>query len=338
MKFARLWLVTALCAVLLLLAGVALFESPIRAQTATNTPRPGIQTLSTVARTAPASDATAVSTEATGTIAQSTAASSTATVTTTAGIATPANTPAPGSARVSPGAPVTRSLALTNTLIPAPGAVGGGVGTITVVGEGRVTIQPDIARITLGVDAVQPTVKQASTEARQTMDAVVKAVKAQGVADKDIQTASFNIYVERTRPNDNPTGPEEVRYHVNNSVNVVVRDLDKVSNVLDGAIEAGANNVYGVNFSVENTAEVEAQAREAAVTDAQRRAQDLARLNGVSVGNVIAISEVIGYGGGGQVSNSIRDAVPMAMGGGGGSVNPGELELRMQLQITYAMQ
>jgi uncharacterized protein len=324
MKHARLWLVTALCAVLVLLAGVAMFEAPVQAQTATNTPRPGIQAVNTATATAPVSPATAVTTATSGTIAKST-------VTTSATIGAPAGTPAPG-------APVTRSLALTNTLIPAPGAAGGGVGVITVVGEGRVKIQPDIARITLGVDAVQPTVKQASTEARQTMDAVVKAATAQGIADKDIQTASFNIYVERTRPSDNPTGPEEVRYHVNNSVNVVVRDLDKVGNVLDAAIEAGANNVYGVNFSVENTAEVEAQAREAAVTDAQRRAQDLARLNGVNVGPVLAISEVIGSQGGGQVSNSFRDAAPMAVGGGGASVSPGELELRMQLQITYAMQ
>ena len=168
--------------------------------------------------------------------------------------------------------------------------------TITVVGEGTVKIKPDIAQANIGVEVIRPTVKAASSGAKESMDAVLQALKEQGVDEKDIQTSGFSVWTER------PYGPEgpsdEVLYHVSNQVAVTIRDLDTVGTVLDAAIEAGANNIYGVTFSLDDPSQVESKAREKAVADAQAKARELATLNDVEVGDVVSVSEVIGGRGG----------------------------------------
>jgi uncharacterized protein YggE len=254
----------------------------------------------------------------------------------------PAGTPRPGIITVPnvavTGTAVSPSSAPTTTTTVSATAVGAArgtlPGTITVVGEGKVNIQPDIARVNIGVETIQPTVKEASAQASQTMDSVLAALKAQGIADKDIQTSNFSIYVERISSPDGKA-TDQLRYHVSNQVAITIRKMDQVSNVLDATIEAGANNIYGVSFSVEDPTKVESQGRQAAVADALRRARELARLNGVELGGVVSVSEVVGNQGG-FVANSFRDTATGK--GGGGPISPGELELTMQLQITYAIQ
>ena len=208
--------------------------------------------------------------------------------------------------------------------------------TITVVGEGTVKIKPDIAKANIGVEVVEPTVKEASSGARDTMRAVLKALKEQGVDEKDIQTSGFSVWTER------PYGPEgpadELLYHVSNQMAVTIRDLETVETVLGSAIAAGANNIYGVTFSLADPSQVESGARKEAVADAQAKAQELAALSDVEVGDVVSISEVVG-GGGGYYAGGIREsAVASGMGGGGGPIAPGELELTLQLQIVYTVQ
>jgi uncharacterized protein YggE len=207
--------------------------------------------------------------------------------------------------------------------------------TITVVGEGSVKIKPDVAQANIGVEVVEPTVKEASRGARDTMEAVLKALTEQGVDEKDIQTSGFSVWTER------PYGPEgpsdEVLYHVSNQVAVTVRDLDTVGTVLDAAIEAGANNIYGVTFSLADPSQVESRARKEAVANAQAKAQELATLNDVEVGDVVSVSEVIG-GRGGYYTSVVRETAVAGMGGGGGPIAPGELELTLQLEIVYTVQ
>lgn len=211
--------------------------------------------------------------------------------------------------------------------------------TVTVVGEGVVKIKPDIAQVTIGVEVVKPTVKEASAEANAIMDAVMSALAEAGVEESDIQTSGFSIWVERVYGPDGSFDDEQNRYHVNNSVYATLRDLETVGATLDAAIEAGANNIYGITFSLDDPKSVESDARAKAVENAKTKAEELAALNGVEVGAVVSISEVVGQGGGYFGGNFA--AAQMAYGGGGGggtSVTPGELSLSMQLQITYELQ
>ena len=206
--------------------------------------------------------------------------------------------------------------------------------TITVVGEGTVALQPDVAQAQIGVDVAGDTAKQASAEAAKIMEAVLAALKAQGIATKDIQTSNYSIYADR--PADPLTGRpgEQVTYRVNNGVSVTIRDLAKIGAVLDAVIDAGANNIYGVTFSVSDPDKVMAEARRKAAEDARARAEELAALHDVALGEVVSVSEVIG----GSMPVPIRESVNAVMGfggGGGNAIQPGEMKMTTQLQVIY---
>ena len=205
--------------------------------------------------------------------------------------------------------------------------------TITVLGEGTVTTQPDIAQIQVGVEVKGDNAQDASAEAAATMEAILAGLKDAGVATKDIQTTGYNIFVEqRTGPDGVAT--DQVIYHVGNSVSVTVRDLDTVGDVLDAAIAAGANNIYGVNFGVDDPDEVMAEARSKAAEDALARAEELAGLHGVALGEVVSISEVVD---GMAVPMYASVNASMGMGNAGGPISPGEMKMTARLQVVYAI-
>jgi hypothetical protein len=207
-------------------------------------------------------------------------------------------------------------------------------GTITVVGEGKVTLEPDIARVTIGVETVTNTVKEASDTNRAAVESVLNTLLAQGIAEEDLQTSGFSIYAERFGP-DGPLEEGDVRYRVSNNVSVTIRDLENVGTILDAAIEAGANNIYGVEFAVDDPGVSESEARAAAIEDAKAKAAELAELTGLSLGPVVSVSEVVGAGGGYYAGNFAEQA--RAFGGGGTPVTPGQLDLVMQLQVIFSI-
>ncbi|WP_437736359.1 SIMPL domain-containing protein [Sorangium sp. So ce1335] len=129
-----------------------------------------------------------------------------------------------------------------------------------------------------------------------------------------------------------PAPPSHV-YQVSNTVTVAIRNLDQVGPVLDAVVAAGANNVWGVSFGLDKTDPLEAQAREKAIADARSRAEALARLQGVSLGRVVAISEIIDsgpvYGRMAMAAGSVGDA--------GTPVAPGEVQLGAQVKVVYAL-
>lgn len=217
---------------------------------------------------------------------------------------------------------------------PTPQIASALPGTITVVGEGKVTLEPDIARVTIGVETVTSTVKEASDQNRETVEAVLAALTEQGVAEEDLQTSGFSIYAERFGA-DGPLDEGDIRYRVSNNVSVTIRQLDAVGTILDAAIEAGANNIYGVEFAVDEPGVSESEARQAAIEDATAKATELAELVGLSLGQVVSVSEVVGAGGGYYAGNFAEQA--RAFGGGGTPITPGQLDLVMQLQVIFSI-
>jgi len=203
-------------------------------------------------------------------------------------------------------------------------------GAITVVGEGIVKTSPDVAQATIGVELSRLTVAEASDDVSSIMDAVMTALKEQGIAEKDLQTSGFSVWTDQAYAPDGTRG--EISYRVSNQVNVTIRDLDTVGDVLDAAMEAGANNIYGVTFSLDDNTAAQSDAREEAVANAEDKAQELAKLTGLKLGNVVSVSEVIG----GDSYWAGVNAASMSMGGGGGPIAPGELEVSVHLQIVYA--
>ena len=207
--------------------------------------------------------------------------------------------------------------------------------TITVVGEGRVSMEPDIALINVGVEARAKTVSEAKDEVDTQMADIAHALQSAGVAEKDIQTSSYYIhYMRESIPNGRVGSALEIQeeYSVSNMVRVTVREVGKAGDVLDAVVQAGANQVYGVSFTVSDESTWKSHARAKAITDARSRAQELANLADVGLGEVISVSEIIG-----------GMSIPSLMGaegpkGGVGGINPGELELNTLIQVTFALQ
>jgi uncharacterized protein len=232
------------------------------------------------------------------------------------------------------------ALALTSaprSTQPVVEAAAGSTGdrSITVVGIGKVTGKPDIARVTVGIETQASSLQTAVDDNKAKMNNLLDTLKKLGLADKDIRTSNYSVYTERVGQPDmateKPLSTDQMIYHVTNQVDVTVRDVNQIGEVLDKAVAAGANNIYGVNFSVEDTAKLEAEAREKAVADGKARAESLAQLNGVQLDEVLTVSEVVG-----GAAPLYRDAA-MGMGGGGTPVQPGELEMSVSIQITYAV-
>lgn len=208
--------------------------------------------------------------------------------------------------------------------------------SITVVGQGKAGGTPDVAHITVGVETSGASAQEAVDANRQNMTALLAKLKEMGIADKDIQTSNYSIYTEQFPPpmpaEGQVVGQAAPVYHVSNQVNLTVRDTDKLGDVLDGAVSAGANSVYGVSFEIEDTSTLEASARENAIADAKARATSLAQLSGVSVGEVLTISEVVGGPG------PLVFERAMAQDVGGTPIQPGEFQVSVSVQVTYAIQ
>lgn len=208
-------------------------------------------------------------------------------------------------------------------------------GSITVVGQGEAFGRPDQAQAQIGVEIVAENVQEATSQNQATFEAIQAALLDQGIAQEDIQTSNYSVWAEQ-RYDESGLSTGIAGYRVSNQVNVTIRDISKVGDVLSAAIDAGANSIYGVYFSVSDPAALEADARAAAMADAQQRAASLAELGNVELGSISIISEVIGspvqpYArdfGGAAVAESA--AVP--------GISPGQLSFQVQVQVTYGLQ
>ena len=220
--------------------------------------------------------------------------------------------------------------------VAAPGATE--VSGIAVTGAGTTSVKPDIALVNLGIEVTATTVADARSRAATTMDNLTKAVKGKGVAAADIQTQFFNIYPQYGvgTPNSKPGTPEIVGYTVNNQVQLKVRNLDSVSDVLDSAIAAGGNNirVNGLQFTIEKPEQYLAKAREEAVQNAKARAEVLAKAAGVKVGAARSISE---SGGSFPEFDKSQSMPAQAPGGRGGPtpVSPGQETLSVTVNVVF---
>ena len=217
-------------------------------------------------------------------------------------------------------------------------------GSITVIGTGRAVATPDVARVTFGVNTTADTVKAATADANTRLAAIVAKLKSLGVSDKDIQTTQYNVYpqTQDERPTPLPANapaatpkPPKTVYHVSAAVTATLRDLSTVGTTIDAAIEAGANTVGGISFTVDNPAPVMDQARANAVANAKAQAQQLAQLNGVTLGPPTQITEVIGSPAPQPVARPAAAAAGALAAPPAPSIEGGELTYSSQIQITY---
>lgn len=200
---------------------------------------------------------------------------------------------------------------------------------ITVMAEGKATGKPDLAMITIGVETRDAEARTAAEQNDAQMAEVMNALLAKGVAEEDIQTADYSIQAEIDWQD---SKQRVIGYVVNNAVVVKLREVDEAGDVLDAVTAAGANNIYGIQFTFDDPSALREEARAEAMAEAQAKAQALAQLAGVGLGRPRQISESFI-----EPSPLYRDAyaVPPAEGGGVTPFSPGQLEVTVQVQVTF---
>ncbi len=202
--------------------------------------------------------------------------------------------------------------------------------TLTVSGAGAASAVPDIADLELGVQTIDEDPTVAIVDNTTAMANVIEALTDLDIDEDDIQTRSFNMWVEQVYGPDGPTG--EFLYHVVNQIVVRVRDLDMTGDVLGAALAAGANNVSGITFGVEDTQALEEAARDAAVDNAIAKAEQLAERLGVAVGSPRHVTETSG---GFPQEARLERAMAFDSGGASVPVSPGDFTVRVSVNIVF---
>lgn len=204
---------------------------------------------------------------------------------------------------------------------------------ITVSGEGKVYVQPDIALINLGVTSTGDTTADVITRNTEKMNAVIKSLKDNGIEEKDIQTTNYSLsplynYTEAA-------GRVFQGYTLEQNLQVKVRDFEKVGQILQQAVAKGSNLASNLQFTVENPEQYKQEARQKAVDQAKQKAQDLASASGIGLGKLINIYENYNY--------PMYDSIKATGIGGGGImesapspvIQPGQTEINVTINLTY---
>ena len=207
--------------------------------------------------------------------------------------------------------------------------------TIQVAGSGSVTGEPDLATLDLGVAVERETVAEAREAAASAMTAILTSLRANQVAEEDMQTGSLGIHPLYDYGD---KGRTLRGYMVNNTVRVKVRKLDTLGEVIDDAADAGGNSIVinSIQFMIEDTTPLQTQARKLAVEDAEEKARTLAETSGAELGEPLSITESTWFQGPPspfQAEEALADAARTST-----PVLPGELTVTVAVTVVYRIE
>lgn len=177
--------------------------------------------------------------------------------------------------------------------------------TMAVSGHGDVYLVPDIAYINIGTRSEALDVATALADNNEQAKSITAVLAGQGIDSLDIQTTAFNVYPIQNYGADGQ--PTELKYVVENTVNVKVRELNRLGEILDAVVRGGANQINGISFDLEDKKQAESEARRLAIQDATEKAQELDGFAGIIIGEIQNIS---------VYSNGSPQPVFDAVGGG----------------------
>jgi uncharacterized protein YggE len=220
--------------------------------------------------------------------------------------------------------------------VATPGTEEELIRTITVSGTGTISVEPDTADVTFAVQSDNVSLKDAQADATTRLQGITDELLAGGVDEKDVVTSSY--YVTVMNEYDDDGNFERISgYRVDAQITATVRDLEALGGLLDTVVTAGANGIYGMYFYINDPAPAASQAREAAMTDARTKADELAAASGVTVIGVISINET-------WAPQPMAKDYQMAGGMGGADmaaesapvpVSPGSTDISVEVQVTY---
>ena len=218
----------------------------------------------------------------------------------------------------------------------------GGQTGIWVSGEGTASVEPDIAILSLSVEARADAVADANGAAVDAMNAVMASLRQNGVAERDIQTRNFNIWPEYSNELVEKAGQTVERsvvsgYRVSNELTVKARALDNVGEIINGAIVAGGDSIrfQNLRFTVEDTSALMPDLREKAITDAREKAEHTASVAGVNLGKLLYLAE---SGASSGAAEAAFDTRMYAMAASAPAISQGEIEISLTVRAAFAIE
>jgi len=202
-------------------------------------------------------------------------------------------------------------------------------------GEGKVSVTPDIAIVTLGIQETGSSLKTVQNSVNIKSKSLTEALKTLGVSENDIKTTSYNVYPQYDYSN---ASQRIIGYQVSTNYKATVKDFDKVNDILVSATAAGANIVGNVSFDINDSTKLEKtnEARELAVKNAKEKAEGLAKAAGIGLGKILNVSENQ------SASNAIRTMTKPVAGGGDleksiaqPDIQPGQTEINVTISLSY---
>jgi uncharacterized protein YggE len=205
--------------------------------------------------------------------------------------------------------------------------------TISFSGTGKILAKPDVAVLSFSIVTEAINSKNAQNDNSKKSKEVVDFLKKQDIKDNDIKTTGYNIYPQYVYPQN---GRPQIRgYQVSQDLEIKVRDLDKLNNIVDGVVMAGVNRFNSLVFKVDNLEDLKLQARKRAIKDAQNKAKELEKQIDIKLGKIVDFSEnddrfnpfmskTIADGTG---ESSFSEALP--------SLPSGENEIIVNVTLTY---
>jgi len=211
---------------------------------------------------------------------------------------------------------------------------GGLENTLSVSGEGRIFVTPDIGTVNVGVVSEAKTVDAAAKDNTDKINKITQGLKDLGVAENDLKTIDYNVYPKYSYPQN--AEPEIKGYEARQTLTVKIRDLGKSGEIIEKATSLGANTVSSLNFTVDEPENYRQEAREEAIEQARSKAEALADKLGVRLGELQTFSENAGS----PVMPMYYDAKYSGIGGMGGAesapaVQVGENEIVITVNLIY---
>jgi len=203
---------------------------------------------------------------------------------------------------------------------------------ITVSGSGEASGEPDVAVLSLGVEARADSVGAAREQAANSMDAMLDALKQGGVEEKDIQTTRFNVQPVYDFSNNKQ---ELIGFTVSNIVTAKIRQIDDTGDLIDAAVVAGGDlaRVENLTFTIDDPSTLEQEARVEAMEEARSKAETLAQAGGIELGAPISISETGGVVpvpfGAADLARAEEASTPIQVG---------ELDVTVTVQVVYGVE
>lgn len=214
--------------------------------------------------------------------------------------------------------------------------------SFSVSGEGKVVSVPDIAQFSFGVVTEgNLDIAKLQTDNTSKVNKAIDFVKAQGVAKEDISTESYNLsprYQYSTCTDNGVCPPAKiVGYTITQSVSVKIRDFAKISPILQGVVESGANSVGSLNFTTDDPSKVQDEARAKAIAQAKTKAESVAEAAGVGLGKLLSIVEgsntPIPY-----YRDYAMESVKSMAGAPAPTIEPGSQDTTVTVTLTYEME